>query len=81
MAHFSETRMRTIVKGLLFVLLATGRAGWGQDDGQVRPANVTDRRVSAARLADAREVRQRLGLVPEQTFSFPFPRWCWPPRR
>ena len=57
--------MRRSVTGFVFVLLAFGRAGWGQADGQGRQAGTTDRRASAARLTDAREVRQRLGLVPE----------------
>ncbi len=57
--------MRRRVTGCVFVLLAFGRAGWGQADGQRRQASLMDRRASAARLTDAHEVRKRLGLVPE----------------
>ncbi len=57
--------MRRIVTGFVVVFLAFGRAGWGQADGQDRQGRTTDRRASAARLRDAHEVRERLGLVPE----------------
>ncbi len=57
--------MRRIITGFACVLLAFGRTGWGQADGQGRRASTTDRRASVAHLSDARKVRERLGLVPE----------------
>ncbi|MBV8316327.1 MAG: hypothetical protein JOZ53_15410, partial [Planctomycetaceae bacterium] len=51
----------------LLGLLASGRAARAQSSGSGLAPSVDayGRRPSAARLADAREVRARLGLVPE----------------
>ena len=49
----------------LLVLLAFGRDGSAQPGGPGRNATAPSRRSSAAHLAEAHEVRNRLGLVPD----------------
>jgi len=57
--------MRRELAACLLTLLALGRVGSAQSDGPYREGTTPGRRPSAAHLANAREVRARLGLVPE----------------
>src|SRR3954454_14142901 len=62
-----EPSMRREAAACFLALLAFGRAGWAQavGAGRATPSTSAGQRPSFARLADADEVRRRLGLVPE----------------
>jgi hypothetical protein len=57
--------MRWRATACLFALLAAGRAGKAQPDRLDPGASLLGNRPSASRMADAQEVRKRLGLVPD----------------